>query len=49
MTGSSGRRPGAPLSAFSMHTELSVRTGLFSPASAARLADITAKLLEAPA
>lgn len=38
--------PGKPLSAFSMHTELSVRTGLFSPAAAARLADLTAELME---
>lgn len=38
--------PKEPLSAFNMYDELSVRSRLFSPASAARLADITAELLE---
>lgn len=38
--------PQEPLSAFNMYDELSVRSGLFSPKSAARLADITAELLD---
>ncbi|TDF94022.1 SDR family NAD(P)-dependent oxidoreductase [Paenibacillus piri] len=38
--------PKEPLSAFNMYTELSIRSSLFSPRSAARLADITAELLE---
>ncbi|HEY0813982.1 MAG TPA: SDR family NAD(P)-dependent oxidoreductase [Pseudonocardia sp.] len=37
--------PDAPLSAFTMDGELDVGNGLFSPASAARLADLTDKLL----
>ncbi|MBB6673841.1 SDR family NAD(P)-dependent oxidoreductase [Cohnella nanjingensis] len=38
--------PKEPLSAFNMYTELSVRNHLFSPQSAARLAEMTAELLE---
>ncbi|WP_424532676.1 SDR family NAD(P)-dependent oxidoreductase [Sphaerisporangium viridialbum] len=38
--------PKEPLSAFNMYDELSVRSRLFSPESAARLADITAELLD---
>jgi hypothetical protein len=38
--------PKEPLNAFNMYTELSVQNSLFSPRSAARLADITAELLE---
>lgn len=38
--------PAQPLSAFNMFTELSVANGLFDPRDAARLAAITAKLLE---
>lgn len=37
--------PKEPLSAFNMYTELSVRNSLFSPKSAARLANITKELL----
>ncbi|WP_331748888.1 SDR family NAD(P)-dependent oxidoreductase [Streptomyces chartreusis] len=37
--------PEAPLTAFHMYDELSIRSPLFAPASAARLADITAELL----
>ncbi|MFI1728603.1 SDR family NAD(P)-dependent oxidoreductase [Streptomyces acidicola] len=38
--------PDEPLTAFNMDDELSVRNSLFSPKSAARLADITADLLD---
>ncbi|GAA4070604.1 SDR family NAD(P)-dependent oxidoreductase [Actinomadura miaoliensis] len=38
--------PAQPLTAFHLHTEMSVGNGLFSPADAARLADVTARLLE---
>ncbi len=38
--------PKEPLSAFNMYNELSIRSPLFSPASAARLEDITAQLLD---
>jgi NAD(P)-dependent dehydrogenase (short-subunit alcohol dehydrogenase family) len=41
--------PEQPLSAFNMYTPLSVHNSLFSPTSAARLAKITAELLETAA